>query len=98
MAAAVDMNDNLIVAGCDNAVIGVWDAADAAEINLLTGESGSELIGFPISVTIRGRAVTYLDGDIVISLCLWTCKSQTHAKTLHMLYHRRLLTYLSRVL
>ena len=45
MAAAVDVNDNLIVAGCDNAVIGVWDAADAAEINLLTGESGSELIG-----------------------------------------------------
>ena len=40
MAAAVDVNDNFIVAGCDNAVIGVWDAADASEINLLAGEIG----------------------------------------------------------
>ena len=40
MAAAVDVNDNFIVAGCDNAVIGVWDAADASEINLLAGELG----------------------------------------------------------
>ena len=38
MAAAVDVNDSFIVAGCDNAVIGVWDAADASEINLLAGK------------------------------------------------------------
>ena len=38
MAAAVDVNDSLIVAGCDNAVIGVWDATDATEINFLEGQ------------------------------------------------------------
>ena len=38
MAAAVDVNDSLIVAGCDNAVIGVWDAADATEVNFLEGD------------------------------------------------------------
>ena len=39
MASAVDVNDSFIVAGCDNAVIGVWDAKDASEINLLSGKS-----------------------------------------------------------
>ena len=45
MAAAVDVNDSFIVAGCDNAVIGVWDAADASEINLLAGELYSNYNG-----------------------------------------------------
>ena len=49
MAAAVDVNDNFIVAGCDNAVIGVWDAADASEINLLAGE----LTNFQVWVWVR---------------------------------------------
>ena len=38
MASAVDVNDFYIVAGCDNAIVGVWDAIDAAEVNMLTGE------------------------------------------------------------
>jgi hypothetical protein len=37
MASAVDVNDSLIVAGCDNAAVGVWDASEAEEINMLTG-------------------------------------------------------------
>ena len=43
MASAVDVNDSFIVAGCDNAVIGVWDATDASEINLLSGKSLTQI-------------------------------------------------------